>query len=146
MMRMTKTNKFSDGSIDKRTKDKEDNGEKTGQTYAVRKLQVLSDIEDIHGHKHAEYDESNTYVLERFNTTAGNPVKKILLKLNLSDHRLFKDSGEEFRYSDTTHLLEVAKVLSKEFQERCNINSFHDAAQDHNVNYKIKEQVNASSQ
>ncbi|GJY98527.1 hypothetical protein Tco_0515437 [Tanacetum coccineum] len=29
----------------------------------------------------------------RFNTTAGNPVKKILLKLNLSDHRLFKDGG-----------------------------------------------------
>ncbi|GKC95872.1 hypothetical protein Tco_1161314 [Tanacetum coccineum] len=26
----------------------------------------------------------------RFNTTAGNPVKKILLKLNLSDHRLCK--------------------------------------------------------
>ncbi|GJZ75391.1 hypothetical protein Tco_0639856 [Tanacetum coccineum] len=38
--------------------------------------------------EHAEYDESNTYVLERFNTSAGNPVKKILLKLNLSDHRL----------------------------------------------------------
>ncbi|GKA79195.1 hypothetical protein Tco_0785791 [Tanacetum coccineum] len=45
--------------------------------------------------EHAEYDESNTYVLERFNTTAGNPVKKILLKLNLSDHRLFKDGGGE---------------------------------------------------
>ncbi|GKC07816.1 hypothetical protein Tco_0999426 [Tanacetum coccineum] len=44
--------------------------------------------------EHAEYDESNTYVLERFNTTAGNPVKKILLKLNLSDHRLLKDGGE----------------------------------------------------
>ncbi|GJV14510.1 hypothetical protein Tco_1359833 [Tanacetum coccineum] len=29
-------------------------------------------------------------VLERFNTSAGNPVKKILLKLNLSDHRLCK--------------------------------------------------------
>ncbi|GJV26127.1 hypothetical protein Tco_1378822 [Tanacetum coccineum] len=43
--------------------------------------------------EHAEYDESNTYVLERFNTTAGNPVKKILLKLNLSDHRLFKDGS-----------------------------------------------------
>ncbi|GKC96254.1 tRNA (guanine(37)-N1)-methyltransferase 2 isoform X1, partial [Tanacetum coccineum] len=39
--------------------------------------------------EHAEYDESNTYVLERFNTTAGNPVKKILLKLNLSDHRKY---------------------------------------------------------
>ncbi|GJW78629.1 hypothetical protein Tco_0140311 [Tanacetum coccineum] len=43
--------------------------------------------------EHAEYDESNTYVLERFNTIAGNPVKKILLKLNLSDHRIFKDGG-----------------------------------------------------
>ncbi|GJV08297.1 hypothetical protein Tco_1345953 [Tanacetum coccineum] len=29
----------------------------------------------------------------RFNTTAGNPVKKILLKLNLSDHRILKDGG-----------------------------------------------------
>ncbi|GJT14981.1 hypothetical protein Tco_0873687 [Tanacetum coccineum] len=28
--------------------------------------------------------------MHRFNTTAGNPVKKILLKLNLSDHRLCK--------------------------------------------------------
>ncbi|GJY30461.1 hypothetical protein Tco_0413956 [Tanacetum coccineum] len=40
------------------------------------------------------YDESNTYVLERFNTTAGNPVKEILLKLNLPDHRIRKDGGE----------------------------------------------------
>ncbi|GJU56603.1 retrovirus-related pol polyprotein from transposon TNT 1-94 [Tanacetum coccineum] len=47
----------------------------------------------ITGKEHAEYDESNTYVLERFNTTAGNPVKKILLKLNLSDHRILKDGG-----------------------------------------------------
>ncbi|GKC14815.1 hypothetical protein Tco_1011597, partial [Tanacetum coccineum] len=30
-----------------------------------------------------------------FNTTAGNPVKKILLKLNLSDHRKLKDGGED---------------------------------------------------
>ncbi|GJV95851.1 putative reverse transcriptase domain-containing protein [Tanacetum coccineum] len=37
--------------------------------------------------EHAEYNESNTYVLERFNTPAGNPVKEILLKLNLPDHK-----------------------------------------------------------
>ncbi|GJU62744.1 hypothetical protein Tco_1244579, partial [Tanacetum coccineum] len=36
---------------------------------------------------HAEFDESETYVLERFYTAAGNPVKEILLKLNLPDHR-----------------------------------------------------------
>ncbi|GJQ92655.1 hypothetical protein Tco_0003794 [Tanacetum coccineum] len=37
------------------------------------------------------FDESNTYVLERFDTSAGNPVKEILLKLNLPDHRILKD-------------------------------------------------------
>ncbi|GJZ60730.1 hypothetical protein Tco_0616546, partial [Tanacetum coccineum] len=42
------------------------------------------------------------YVLERFNTTAGNPVKKIFLKLNLSDHRLFKDGGGGFNVSRST--------------------------------------------
>ncbi|GJW79701.1 hypothetical protein Tco_0143676 [Tanacetum coccineum] len=34
--------------------------------------------------------ESQPHKSLTFNTTAGNPVKKILLKLNLSDHRLFK--------------------------------------------------------
>ncbi|GJT75831.1 hypothetical protein Tco_1042556 [Tanacetum coccineum] len=67
--------------------------------------------------EHAEYDESNTYVLERFNTTAGNPVKKILLKLNLSDHRILKDGGEvkefqrSFRHSDTERLSRSDEVL-----------------------------------
>ncbi|GKB71457.1 hypothetical protein Tco_0932869, partial [Tanacetum coccineum] len=46
--------------------------------------------------KHAEYDESNTYVLERFNTTAGNPIKEILLKLNLPDHRLILTDSKEY--------------------------------------------------
>ncbi|GJW47981.1 hypothetical protein Tco_0079627 [Tanacetum coccineum] len=81
--------------------------------------------------EHAEYDESNTYVLERFNTSAGNPVKKILLKLNLSDHRLCKMVVEymfqDFRYSDTTHLSRSVEVLKlKKFQERCNIKAFQE--------------------
>ncbi|GJQ88943.1 hypothetical protein Tco_0000082 [Tanacetum coccineum] len=43
----------------------------------------------------------------RFNTLAGNPVKEILLKLNLPDHRILKDGGEvnefqrSFYHSDT---------------------------------------------
>ncbi|GJX24052.1 retrovirus-related pol polyprotein from transposon TNT 1-94 [Tanacetum coccineum] len=82
--------------------------------------------------EHAEYDESNTYVLERFNTSAGNPVKKILLKLNLSDHRLLKmvvevPDSSYFRYSDTTHLSRSVEVLKlKKFQERCNIKAFQE--------------------
>ncbi|GJV62060.1 hypothetical protein Tco_1468160 [Tanacetum coccineum] len=37
--------------------------------------------------EHAEFDESNTHVLERFDTSVGNPIKEILLKMNLLDHR-----------------------------------------------------------
>ncbi|GKA01491.1 hypothetical protein Tco_0674156 [Tanacetum coccineum] len=44
--------------------------------------------------EHAEFDESDTLVLERFDILAGNPVKEILLKLNLPDHRILKDGGE----------------------------------------------------
>ncbi|GKD18498.1 hypothetical protein Tco_1207656 [Tanacetum coccineum] len=80
----------------------------------------------------AEYDESNTYVLERFNTTAGNPVKKILLKLNLSDHRsiltdlkAMKNGGGDFRYSDTTHLSKSVKVLKlKNFKKDATLKLF----------------------
>ncbi|GJU53157.1 hypothetical protein Tco_1226871 [Tanacetum coccineum] len=84
-----------------------------GVSYEVS---VLSDIEDSHGPSDAKHKplpatqsqkdfvskklRMNTSFpidsllrvsdMKRFNTSAGNPVKKILLKLNLSDHRLFK--------------------------------------------------------
>ncbi|GJR65383.1 hypothetical protein Tco_0011448 [Tanacetum coccineum] len=48
------------------------------------------DIEDmllLLVQEHAEFDESDTHVLERLNTSAGNHVKEILLKLNLPDHK-----------------------------------------------------------
>ncbi|GJR83537.1 hypothetical protein Tco_0154322 [Tanacetum coccineum] len=61
--------------------------------------------------EHAEFDESNANVLERFYTSAGNPVKEILLKLNLPDHMILKDGGEDFRYSDTERLSRSDKVL-----------------------------------
>ncbi|GKF46533.1 hypothetical protein Tco_0136335, partial [Tanacetum coccineum] len=32
-----------------------------------------------------------------FYTSAGNPVKEILLNLNLPDHRILKDGGEGTR-------------------------------------------------
>ncbi|GJV76258.1 hypothetical protein Tco_1507842 [Tanacetum coccineum] len=49
-------------------------------------------------HEHAEFDESNANVLERFYTSARNPVKEILHKLNLPDHRILKDGGEGAYY------------------------------------------------
>ncbi|GJR06674.1 putative reverse transcriptase domain-containing protein [Tanacetum coccineum] len=101
--------------------------------------------------EHAKYDESDAYVLERFNTTAGN-LSEILLKLY--------------------YLIKCRSVKVKEFQERCNIKAFqewyehvgpdvafHKMAQsykmgrmcviddtqelkDHYVKYMFKEQLN----
>ncbi|GKC55244.1 hypothetical protein Tco_1077989, partial [Tanacetum coccineum] len=47
----------------------------------------------------------------RFYTSAGNPVKEILPKLNLPDHRILKDGGEVFRYSDTIRISRSDEVL-----------------------------------
>ncbi|GKC73908.1 E-beta-farnesene synthase [Tanacetum coccineum] len=64
-----------------------------------------------------ELDESNANVLENSDTSAGNPVKVILLKLNLPDHRIHKDGGEvkefqrSFRHSDTERLSRSDEVL-----------------------------------
>ncbi|GKB58839.1 hypothetical protein Tco_0915025 [Tanacetum coccineum] len=42
------------------------------------------------------------YLTEKFNdTSARNPVKEILLKLNLPDHRIFKDGCEGTRFQLT---------------------------------------------
>ncbi|GJW13799.1 hypothetical protein Tco_0017932 [Tanacetum coccineum] len=57
------------------------------------------------------FDESDTYVLEIFDTLAGNPVKEILLKLNLPDHSILKDGHGDFRYSDTVRLSRSDEVL-----------------------------------
>ncbi|GJT97394.1 hypothetical protein Tco_1092912 [Tanacetum coccineum] len=41
----------------------------------------------------------------RFDTSAGNPVKEILLKLNLPDHRIFKDGGIGVNAGDSKLML-----------------------------------------
>ncbi|GKF55589.1 hypothetical protein Tco_0165929, partial [Tanacetum coccineum] len=66
-----------------------------------------------------------------FNTTTGNSVKKILLQLNLSDHRILKDGGgvkevqRSFRHSDTERLSRSDKVLKlKNFKKDATLKLF----------------------
>ncbi|GJR51476.1 hypothetical protein Tco_1401997 [Tanacetum coccineum] len=48
---------------------------------------------------------SNKLMVERFDTSAGNPVKEILLKLNLPDHRsILTDSKMEVKVPDSSCL------------------------------------------
>ncbi|GJV85214.1 hypothetical protein Tco_1525112 [Tanacetum coccineum] len=91
----------------------------------------------------------------RFNTTAGNPVKKILLKLNLSDHRLSKDGGVDdvlqvkefqrsFRHSDTERLSQSDEVLKlKNFKKYATLKLFKSTNQ---VRYEHVGQTITSSQ
>ncbi|GJU35969.1 hypothetical protein Tco_1184323 [Tanacetum coccineum] len=98
--------------------------------------------------EHAEFDESDTYVLERFNTSAGNPVKEILLKLNLPDHRILKDRGEvkefqrSFRHSDTERLSRSDEVLKlKNLKKDATLKLFKSTNQERSHSRQDKEQA-----
>ncbi|GJV74740.1 hypothetical protein Tco_1506324 [Tanacetum coccineum] len=81
--------------------------------------------------EHAEFVESNANVLERFYTSAGNPVKEILPKLNLPDHRILKDGGEVFCYSDTERLSRSDEVLKfKTFKKDATLKLFKSTNQE----------------
>ncbi|GJZ73077.1 hypothetical protein Tco_0637223 [Tanacetum coccineum] len=58
-------------------------------------------------------------MVERFYTLAGNPVREILLKLNLPDHRKLKDGGEVLKLKnfkkDAT--LKLSKSTNQEWYE-----------------------------
>ncbi|GJX55624.1 hypothetical protein Tco_0285521 [Tanacetum coccineum] len=57
-----------------------------------------------------------------FDTSAGNPVKEILPKLNLPDHRSILTDSKEFIKMN----MERQSVKVKELQERCIIKAFQD--------------------
>ncbi|GJT88936.1 hypothetical protein Tco_1070653, partial [Tanacetum coccineum] len=62
----------------------------------------------------------------RFDTSAGNPVKEIILKLNLPDHRILKD-----RDKDTEHLSQSDEVLKlKNFKKDATLKLFKSTNQE----------------
>ncbi|GJR96300.1 reverse transcriptase domain-containing protein [Tanacetum coccineum] len=78
----------------------------------------------------------------RLNTPAGNPVKEILLKLNLPDHRsILTDSKmevkymfQDFRYSDTVRLSRSDEVLKlKNFKKDATLKLFKSTNQESSV-------------
>ncbi|GJT10190.1 hypothetical protein Tco_0857232 [Tanacetum coccineum] len=73
----------------------------------------------------------------RFYTSAGNPVKEILLKLNLPDHRKLKDGGEvkefqrSFRHSDIERLSRSDEVFKlKNFKKDATLKLFKSTNQE----------------
>ncbi|GJR86964.1 hypothetical protein Tco_0210975 [Tanacetum coccineum] len=105
LMRIDELYKFSDGTLNDVRTALDDILKRIRMKYLPqtywkkvdkdRAEAMIQAIDKMLKNKHAEFDESNANVLERFYTSAGNPVKEILLKLNLPDHRILKDGGEE---------------------------------------------------
>ncbi|GJX44076.1 hypothetical protein Tco_0260752, partial [Tanacetum coccineum] len=75
-------------------------------------------------------------MLERFYTSAGNPVKEILLKLNLPNHRWtwsikVKEFQRSFRHSDTERLSRSDEVLKlKNFKKDATLKLFKSTNQE----------------
>nr|GEV45576.1 hypothetical protein [Tanacetum cinerariifolium] len=106
LMRTDELHKFSDGTLDFFRTTLHDIASGIRMEYLPKKH--WSNYEK----EHAKYNESNTYVIERFNTAVGNPVNETLLKLSLPDHgSILTDSKRR-------------SVKVKELQERCNIKAF----------------------
>ncbi|GKB09383.1 hypothetical protein Tco_0837695 [Tanacetum coccineum] len=77
---------------------------------------------------------SNKLMVERFDNSARNPVKEILLKWNLPDHRFILTDSKEY----LKMVMEQQSIKVKEIQERCIIKAFQD--------YQIKKCMNMSVQ
>ncbi|GKB36771.1 hypothetical protein Tco_0881713 [Tanacetum coccineum] len=86
LMRIDELHKFSDGTLNDVRTALDDILKRIRMKYLPqtywKKMEILLE------------PTSNKLMVERFDTSAGNPVKEILLKLNLPDHRIFKDRGE----------------------------------------------------
>nr|GEV17971.1 hypothetical protein [Tanacetum cinerariifolium] len=66
---------------------------------------------------------SNKLMVERFYTSAGNPIKEILLKLNLPDHRILKDEGEDMKSKGKEKVIIDEGVDNKEVWDNVKITS-----------------------
>ncbi|GKA23621.1 hypothetical protein Tco_0709654 [Tanacetum coccineum] len=90
----------------------------------LTKSDTLMHIDELHKFSDGTLNDVQTALDDRlkgirmkFYTSAGNPVKDILLKLNLPDHRILKDGCEvkefqrSFHHSDTERLSRSDEVL-----------------------------------
>ncbi|GJZ48127.1 hypothetical protein Tco_0601959 [Tanacetum coccineum] len=68
------------------------NHDKKNRLIRIDELHKFSDgtLNDVR----SALDDTLKRIQMKFNTSAGNPVKENLLKLNLPDHRILKDEGE----------------------------------------------------
>ncbi|GJY33750.1 hypothetical protein Tco_0418219 [Tanacetum coccineum] len=120
LMRTDELHKFSDGTLNHVRTALNDIATGIQMEYLPKRKWSKQDKQ------RARFDESDRHVLERLNTSAGNPVKEILLKFNLPDHRILKDGGE-----DTERLSRSYEVLKlKNFKKDATLKLFKSTNQE----------------
>ncbi|GJU57883.1 monodehydroascorbate reductase [Tanacetum coccineum] len=125
LMRIDELYKFSDGTL---------NDVRTALDDILKRIKMKY-LPQTYWKK---FDESDTHVLERFDTLARNPVKEILPKLNLPNHRSIFTDSKEFTKMD----MERRSVKVKELKERFIIKAF----QDHQIKKdELKAQLQAKN-
>ncbi|GJU76980.1 hypothetical protein Tco_1274050, partial [Tanacetum coccineum] len=92
---------FHDQGHQQAAKGKENDEEFRENSFGVDSTELTSDYYNeqydfVNIVLYSKFDESDTYVLERFDTSDGNHVKEILLKLNLPDHRSILTDSKEY--------------------------------------------------
>ncbi|GKA38595.1 hypothetical protein Tco_0731146 [Tanacetum coccineum] len=111
--------------------------EQTQQGTSYEVLVCAEGVEELKGIVRIKGEKKEALHTLRFYTSAGNPVKEILLKLNLPDHRILKDGGEvkefqrSFCHSDTERLSRSDEVLKlKNFKKDATLKLFKSTNQE----------------
>ncbi|GJX70452.1 hypothetical protein Tco_0307623 [Tanacetum coccineum] len=140
LMRSDELYKFSDGTLTRLLSSLEDITKNIDKEYlpkrrwsTLEKKRAYFMIKDINKllKERRMMRSLEKFIGERFDTSAGNPVKKILLKLNLLDHRSILTDLKEYVKMVMKSFLKQRSVKVNECQERCIIKAFQD--------YRIKK-------
>ncbi|GJV10439.1 retrovirus-related pol polyprotein from transposon TNT 1-94, partial [Tanacetum coccineum] len=114
LMRIDELHKFSDGTL---------NDVRSALDNILKRIRIEYLTQTIWRNVDRERAGAMIHAIDRqlrnrrFDTSVGNPIKEILLKLNLPDHRILKDGGEvkefqrSFLHSDTERLSGNDEVL-----------------------------------
>ncbi|GJY20617.1 hypothetical protein Tco_0393183 [Tanacetum coccineum] len=134
LMRIDELHKFSDGTLNDVRTALDDILKKIRMKYLPQTHMYSNPMIQPEPEGSTQGYPLDSVEVLRFGTSVGNPIKEILPKLNLPDHKSILTDSKEFIKMD----IERRSVKVKELQERCIIKAFQD--------HQIKKGMNMSVQ
>ncbi|GJV09421.1 hypothetical protein Tco_1347077 [Tanacetum coccineum] len=91
--------------------------EQTQQATSYEVSVSAEGVEELKRKVKIKDEKKEALLTLRFDTSAGNPIKDILLKLNLPDHRILKDGGKVLKLKNLKKDA-LSKLFKLTYQER----------------------------